>query len=300
MATRALLPSGPSADPGMTVSGGAVDGIGTPRASTIAPLDASRLAELADSLAPPLYRFARSLTRSAEQADEAVQQTFVRAFERRAQFAGGSVEAWLRRILHNLLVDQARHGRFEVAASEEELAVQVERSWRDDTYSVDPEAVLERAQDRDALEDALSRLPYTYRSVVVLHDQEGWTVPEIAATFEVGLPAAKQRLRRGRMMLVSALEEAEPRRRATGGLPMRCWDARLAVSDYLDGELPAEQRHSLEAHLEGCPTCPPLYAGLVGTRAELGGLRDPDSVIPPDLARRAAERLEAAGAAEPG
>ncbi len=281
------------------MSGGAADGIGTNQAPIAAPLDASQLAELADSLAPRLYRFARSLTRSAEQADEAVQQTFVRAFERRAQFTGGSVEAWLRRILHHLLVDQARHGRFEVAESEEELAAQVERSWRDDTYSVDPEVVLERAQDRDVLEDALIRLPYTYRSAVVLHDQEGWTVPEIAATFEIGLPAAKQRLRRGRMMLVSALGDAEPRRRAMEGVPMRCWDARLSVSDYLDGELSAAQRHSLEAHLEGCPTCPPLFAGLVGARTELGGLRDPDSVLPPDLARRAAERLRALGVEEP-
>ncbi len=136
------------------------------------------------------------------------------------------------------------------------------------------------------LEDALTRLPFIYRSVVVLHDVEGWTVAEIADLLELGLPAAKQRLRRGRMMLVSALAEGEERRVNLKGVPMRCWDARTHVSEYLDGALDAATASLLEQHLGVCPTCPPLYASLVGVRTELGGLRDADAVIPPDLAGR--------------
>ena len=160
----------------------------------------------------------------------------------------------------------------------------VEEKWRDDAYTVDSAAVVERAELREELEDALVRLPFIYRSAVVLHDIEGWTSKEIGDAQGVELPAAKQRLRRGRMMLVTALAGGGERRVALRGVPLRCWDARRRVSDYLDQELPTEAL--VERHLETCPTCPPLYASLVGITTRLGGLRDPDTVIPPGLADR--------------
>ena len=67
---------------------------------------------------------------------------------------------------------------------------------------------------------------------------------------------------------------------------MRCWDAREQVSDYLDGALDEEARQRLEAHIGECPTCPSLYAALIGCRDALGDLRDADDVVPPHLATR--------------
>lgn len=68
---------------------------------------------------------------------------------------------------------------------------------------------------------------------------------------------------------------------------MRCWEARRHVSDYLDGELEPAVARTVEQHLQGCPTCPPLYAALVATTdaLRLTG-RDPDTVVPPDIAQR--------------
>ncbi len=94
------------------------------------------------------------------------------------------------------------------------------------------------------------------------------------------------------MMLVSALAEDDARRRASQGQPLRCWRARRHVSAYLDGELDATTRMAVEAHLETCPTCPPLYASLVGVRATLGGLRDPDTVVEDEIASRIRGHLE--------
>lgn len=234
-----------------------------------------------------LYRFARWLVRDPEGAEDLVQETVLRAMEKRGQFRGeSSLLAWLRRILHNLAIDQARRHAREVLVSE------VEEKWRDDAYTVDASAVVERAQTREELEDALIRLPFAYRTVVVLHDEVGWTVQEIAEQIRVEVPAAKQRLRRGRMMLTTALAHGAERRRTLKGVPLSCWDARRKVSDYLDGELKEKERAALEGHLSACPTCPPLFAALVGVREALGAVRDPDRVIAPEIAKRIQSRIK--------
>lgn len=225
-----------------------------------------------------LYRFAMSITRDPSLAGDLVQDTFIRALERSGQYRGdASLGAWLRRILHNLAIDRARRATHEVIVEE------IEERWQDDDYTVDPAAVALRAEAREELEDALVRLPFIYRLPVILHDVEGWTVREIAETAEISLPAAKQRLRRGRMALVSALAEGHERRRQLEGVPMRCWDARKHISDYLDGTLEQAKARRVESHLETCPTCPPLYAALVDAHERLGGLRDPDTVVSPEL-----------------
>ncbi|MCU0313919.1 MAG: sigma-70 family RNA polymerase sigma factor [Solirubrobacteraceae bacterium] len=248
-------------------------------------LDADRLGALAVSEGPALYRMARSLVRDDDRAQDLVQQAFLRALERRGTFRGGDPAAWLRRIVWNLSIDQVRRGGRELPVDE------IEERWASDDYTVDAERVVARAETRAELEDALIRLPYIYRSVLVLHDVEGWTVAHIADVLEIGLPAAKQRLRRGRMALVSALAHGEERREALDGVPLRCWDARRHVSEYMNGELTAAERAAIEAHLRTCPTCPPLYASLVGVRERLGDLRDPDSVVPPELGERIARAL---------
>ncbi|MCL4312831.1 MAG: sigma-70 family RNA polymerase sigma factor [Actinobacteria bacterium] len=253
--------------------------------------DIEFLTTAAEELSPVLYRFARSIVRSPELAEDLVQQTFLKALEHQNQFKGGSLLSWLRRILYNQVIDNARHSKFEMPVNETAMVAEVERHWMDEHYSVDPAIVTERLQVAEELEDALIRLPYLYRAVVVLHDQEGWTLREIAETMGIGIPAAKQRLRRGRMMMVSALASGAERKKDTATVPMSCWDARRLVSDYIDNELDVSKSKLLEAHLEHCSTCPPLYAALVGVRDQLKGNRDPDSVIPPGLRERIRQRL---------
>lgn len=233
-----------------------------------------------------LYRFALSITRDPVLSADLVQDTFVRAIERSDQYSGDApLGAWLRRILHNLAIDRVRR------ASRELVVEEVEDAWMSDEYTVDPEATAMRAQTRDELLDALLRIPFIYRSAVTLHDVEGWKVREIAEVHDIGIPAAKQRLRRGRMALVTALAEGHERRRHLEGVPMRCWDARIHVSEYLNGTLDTETAMLVEAHLEVCPTCPPLYAALVDASDRLSTLRDADAVVPPDLETAIRARL---------
>lgn len=244
----------------------------------------------ADSLIlelPRLVRLATRLVRDAAQAEDCAQETIVGAWRRRDQLREpAALSAWLRRSLVNRIIDRSRVHRDELDIDA------VEADWRDDRYSVAPDRVLERAELRDELEDALARLPVIYRVPVVLHDVVGWTAAEIGQAMEAGLPATKQRLRRGRMMLVTALAEGDERRQASLAQPLRCWRARRHVSAYLDGELDVSTRSAVETHLESCPTCPPLYAGLVGVKASLGGLRDPDTVVEDAIAARIHEHLD--------
>jgi RNA polymerase sigma-70 factor, ECF subfamily len=253
-------------------------------------VDVETLRRLVPAEVPGLLRFARSLTRDPQQAEDLVQDTVARALERAGSFREeSSLATWLHRILHNLAVDASRRHR-EIPS--DVLGDRVEELWRDDAYTVDAAEVVTRAETRAELEDALIRLPVIYRAAVVLHDAEGLTVAEIADLTGTGLPAAKQRLRRGRMMLVGALAGGAQRRAALDGVPLACWDARRHVSDYLDGALEARLAGQLERHLAGCPTCPPLYASLVGVSRALGrtgdARRDPDSVVPPGTAGRIA------------
>jgi len=110
--------------------------------------------------------------------------------------------------------------------------------------------------------------------------------------FGVSLAATKQRLRRARMMLVSALARGGERYVPGQQELLGCWQARRLVSSYLDGELDDLASANLEAHLERCATCPPLYRALVGATSSLGGLRDlEDSAIPSEVADRIGARL---------
>lgn len=65
---------------------------------------------------------------------------------------------------------------------------------------------------------------------------------------------------------------------------LSCPLARSMVSDYIDGELPPDRARALEEHLETCPFCPPLYASLVETLAELKAVDDAGGVD--ELVRR--------------
>ncbi|MEZ5383616.1 MAG: sigma-70 family RNA polymerase sigma factor [Microthrixaceae bacterium] len=237
-------------------------------------------AELVDHL-DAVYRYALGVTHDPELAADAAQDTMLRALERGGQFRGEApLRHWLLRTAHNLIIDRARRHNREL------LVEDVEAAWHRDDFTVDAASLVEVAATRSELLDALVRLPFIYRSAVVLHDVEGFRVSDIAQIQDISLPAAKQRLRRGRMAMVSALASARERREATRGVPMVCWDARQHVSEYLNGDLDPQTAATVEAHLATCPTCPPLYAALVGVHDQLGRLRDPDSVIPPALEHR--------------
>ena len=251
------------------------NGVGA-RKQTPAALDAQISTEVAG-----LYRYAISLVSDPVEAEDIVGETLLRAIEHKDEFRSeSSLRTWLHQILHNVAIDRARHYSHDV------LVENIEEQWNDETYTVEASAVVERAEIQGELRDALIHLPFNHRTVVVLHDAEGWPLAEVATALGIGLSAAKQRLRRGRMMLVSELERGAERKLANRGLVMGCAEARHKVSDYIDDDLPVGDRFRLEEHLAVCASCPPIYQALVGVTSSLGKLHDRNSVVPPELVKR--------------
>ena len=154
---------------------------------------------------PGLLRYARTIVRDSQAAEDLVQETLLRALQRADTFRGeAALSTWLHRILHNLAIDQFRQEREQATGDVED---ELERQWHDDSFTVDAAVVVERAETREELQDALVRLPVMYRTAVVLHDAEGMTVAEIADVHGIETPAAKQRLRRGLVQELSPCSE---------------------------------------------------------------------------------------------
>ena len=118
-----------------------------------------------------LAPYARMLAGSEHDAADLLQDTVVRALEKAAAFDGrSSLATWLRRIMHNLWVDRIRAGREDPSDDIVEL---VETRWRDDDYTVDASVVVQRAEERDDLLDALAHMPAIYRTAVVCTTPRG-------------------------------------------------------------------------------------------------------------------------------
>jgi RNA polymerase sigma-70 factor, ECF subfamily len=150
-----------------------------------------------------LYRAALRLTRSPVEADDLVQDTFVKAFRARARFAPGTnLRAWLFTILMNTWRNRRRDaGRDPVDVDSDR--VEHAAATADETASPE-ELLLRSALDVD-LKAALDRMPPTFREAVWLRDVEEFTYAEIARILDVPVGTVMSRISRGRRQLYEYL-----------------------------------------------------------------------------------------------
>jgi RNA polymerase sigma-70 factor (ECF subfamily) len=156
-----------------------------------------------------LYGAALRLTRNAADAQDLVQDTYVKAFRSAKQFkAGTSLKAWIFTILHNTFRNQRRDsGRSPVEVDSE----QVETSASADP-AASPEAQLLRdALDAD-LQAALDALPEAFREAVWARDVDEFSYAEIAEMLGIPLGTVMSRISRGRRMLYDRLHESRPQK----------------------------------------------------------------------------------------
>jgi RNA polymerase sigma-70 factor, ECF subfamily len=172
--------------------------------------DRVRFEEEALALSDQVYRVARHLVGSREEAEDLMQETYARAFRSWRSFTPGTnMRAWLLRILTNLNIDRGRRQQRspDMQPLEEGdyfLYNKLEESSREPVSEQD--AVVERLSQDDVVY-ALSAVPHDFRDVLVLVDIGDFTYQDAAQILDIPIGTVMSRLHRGRRILKGALAD---------------------------------------------------------------------------------------------
>jgi RNA polymerase sigma-70 factor, ECF subfamily len=168
--------------------------------------DADRARRFRDAALPHLddvYTLARYLLRNAADADDAVQECYLRAFRHFDGFRGGPIKPWLMAILRNVCHAEfaRRSGPISVGA-EADVAEDASPMWQEESHSAETEML--RQQDGEAIRGMLEALPEPFREAVVLRDINDLSYRDIAEVAGVPVGTVMSRLARARGMLRKA------------------------------------------------------------------------------------------------
>jgi RNA polymerase sigma-70 factor (ECF subfamily) len=167
-----------------------------------------RFEEEALDLADQVYRVARGLVSSKEEAEDLVQDTYARAFRSWRSFTPGTnLRAWLLRILTNLNIDRGRRvQRSPDMQSLEERDYYLYDRLEATSGEKGEERVIERLSQDDIV-DALAEVPHDFRDVVVLVDIGDFSYADAAQILDIPVGTVMSRLHRGRRILKKELAD---------------------------------------------------------------------------------------------
>jgi RNA polymerase sigma factor (sigma-70 family) len=152
------------------------------------------------------YNLARWLTRNGSDAEDLVQDAYLRALKGFEGFRGGDGRAWLLRIVRNTCYTWLQENRVQEFATtfDEEL-------YTIENDSTNPETLLLRSADKQSLKEALEKLPLEFREVIVLRELEGMSYKEIAELAGIPVGTVMSRLARARerlqQLLIASVKE---------------------------------------------------------------------------------------------
>jgi RNA polymerase sigma-70 factor (ECF subfamily) len=172
--------------------------------------DRVRFEEEALALADQVYRVARHLAPSREEAEDLVQETYARAFRSWRSFQPGTnLRAWLLRILTNLNIDRGRRNQRapQMTALEANDYYLYDKLSESDGAADDEERVVERLSQDDIV-TALSAVPHDFRDVIVLVDIGDFSYQDAANILDIPIGTVMSRLHRGRRILKRELAES--------------------------------------------------------------------------------------------
>ena len=174
--------------------------------SSSAPSSADDFSAEALQFLEPLFATAMRLTRNRADAEDLVQDTFVKAFRHAAQFKRGTnLRAWLYTILHNTWRNRRRDASRQAVDVDSEQVEQLAAGGTGGEQIETPERILMRSTLDADLQAALDSLPESFREAVWLRDVEEFTYAEIAEMLNVPIGTVMSRISRGRRMLYEKL-----------------------------------------------------------------------------------------------
>jgi RNA polymerase sigma-70 factor (ECF subfamily) len=155
-----------------------------------------RIEELIDLYGDGILRLCILYLGDRHLAEDAFQETFIKAWKKRDEFRGeSSVKTWLTRIAINTCRDMLRSGWFRTMRRSQPVETLFDLATDEDI------------QEEAAVRDALTRLPGLYREVVLLHYDQGLKIREIAKALGLSQNTVSTRLRRARALMEKELKE---------------------------------------------------------------------------------------------
>jgi RNA polymerase sigma-70 factor (ECF subfamily) len=162
-----------------------------------------------------VFRIAQHITQNREDAEDVVQDAFLKAYQNLGQFQGQSkFYTWLVRIAVNEALMRLRRRRPERMVSiDEDVKTEEDSMPREIAdWSPNPEQLYTQSELKDILGKTIQGLPPSFRTVFVLRDVEGLSTEETASALELSVPAVKSRLLRARLQLRERLNKYFKRR----------------------------------------------------------------------------------------
>jgi RNA polymerase sigma-70 factor (ECF subfamily) len=158
---------------------------------------------LVDRYARNVYRLALNITQLQEDAEDVLQETFMKAYEHLGEFEGHSkFYTWLVRIAMNESLMKLRKRKWDRTVwLDEPIETGEDRVARDIAVWDNPEQRYSKEELREILNKAIQSLTPPYRSVFVLRDVEDLSIEETARVLDLSIPAVKSRLLRARLQL---------------------------------------------------------------------------------------------------
>jgi RNA polymerase sigma-70 factor (ECF subfamily) len=156
------------------------------------------------------YSLARYLMRNPADAEDAVQECYLRALRHFDSYRGPAMKPWLLAILRNVCNSEfARRGRQEIPTDfvEDESTADELQIWQEPTSS--PETAMVRRQDGDTIRRLVAALPQPFREAIVLREINDLSYHEIAKVAGIPVGTVMSRLARARSMLRAAWNGAE-------------------------------------------------------------------------------------------
>jgi RNA polymerase sigma-70 factor (ECF subfamily) len=190
-----------------------------------------------------LYKSALRMTRSVEDAEDLIQETYLKAYKYYARFSEGTnFKAWLFKIMKNTFINSYRKKKLQPPKVDfDDVQEGLEETLMDKAQStlIDPETWLMSVEMDHEVRESLLSLPHDYKMVVLLADLEGFAYKEIANILAVPVGTVMSRLYRGRRMLEKALLSYGRRYNYVSTPPEKLRDNKIDLNEFFSTEVAA-------------------------------------------------------------
>ena len=190
-----------------------------------------------------LYKSALRMTRSVEDAEDLIQETYLKAYKYYARFSEGTnFKAWLFKIMKNTFINSYRKKKLQPPKVDfDDVQEGLEETLMDKAQStlIDPESWLMAIEMDHEVRESLLSLPHDYKMVVLLADLEGFAYKEIADILAVPVGTVMSRLYRGRRMLEKALLSFGRRYNYVNAPPEKLRDTKIDLNEFFSEEVAA-------------------------------------------------------------